>query len=983
LSFRFKRLPPAPPPPPLSHTHSPQDCITAHGPDAHFIAREFYGTASVVKTAGGLPAVALTRPTYEAAVRALLLDRGTHRVQTYEPVPGGGTGGTAWRKVKEGSPGRPGGYEADLYRNADAPDAPPLLAVSLSSGAAAGDRRVGFALVDASRRELAATEFGDDDGYGALEAAAAAAGVREAVVQVDLGAGKGGDAAAAAAATPAAAAAGADAARARAALERAGALVTDAPRAAFLTKELEADLGRLLRSRSVEQHRDVLDRPLAAAALAGALALAEATADAGGLGRWGLRLHDTGAALRLDAAALAALGVVPERGGAGAAFAAPAGAAQAGGAATSLTALLNVGRTPMGRRAGAAWLRAPLVDLAAIRARHDVVEALMTDGGLRAALREGLLRGLPDLERLARKLERRTATLADLCSLYSAAARLEPLVAALKAYDPAGGPPGAEAHATLLASWFADPLARAADPGHLGKFEDLIEAALDLDRVPDEYLVAAAYDAGLQSLRADKEAAEAGVVAAAEAAAAELGLALDKTVKLEWFKPGGVGGGGGSASGARVRCLRLTATEERRVRTKLGGPAYTLLETRKDGTKFTCRPLRLAADGLAVADAAYARRQAALADQVVAVASTFCDVWAHVGRLVGELDALAGFAAAGAAAPLPYVRPTMAPAEGGVFELSGLRHPVVEALAGVDFVPNDCVLVKKGSPDGDAAASTTHPDAAWFAVVTGPNMGGKSTFIRSAGLAVVMAQAGCFVPATSATIPVRDAVFARVGAGDCQARGVSTFMAEMLETASILRGASAASLVIVDELGRGTSTYDGFGLAWAISEHLMAGIGCPTLFATHFHELTALDGPGGVANWHVETAVESGEGAGGGSAKKRLTMLYRVAPGPCDQSFGIHVAEVAGFPPAVVEAARVRAAALEDFSGGGGGGQPAAKKARVGEEEDEVAARARAFLTALAGLEGEGEAALAGAQALVEGLAADAASNPALRALVA
>jgi len=916
--------------------------------------------------------VALSRPTYEAAVRALLLERGSHRVQTFEAVSGGGSGGAAWRKAKEGSPGRPGPYEADLYKNADAPDAPPLLAVSLSSGGASGDRRVGFALVDSSRRELAATEFGDDDGYGALEAAAAAAGVREAVVQVDPGAGKHADAAAAPAA---AAAAGADAARARAALERAGALVTDAPRAAFGTKELEADLGRLLRSRSVEQHRDVLDRPLAASALAGALSLAEATADAGGLGRWGLRLHDTGAALRLDAAALAALGITPERVGSGGGFGGGASPhAAPGAAATSLTALLNIGRTPMGRRLGAAWLRAPLVDLAAIRARHDVVEALTVDGGLRSALRDGLLRGLPDLERLARKLERRTASLADLCSLYSAASRLGPLCAALRSYDAAGGPAGADAHATVLASWFADPLSRAADPGHLGKFEDLIEAALDLDRVPDEYLVSAAYDAGLQSLRADKEAAEGGVTAAAAAAAADLGLVLDKTVKLEWFKPGG--------SGARVRCLRLTATEERRIRSKLSSPGYSLLETRKDGTKFTARSLRAAADALAAADTAYARRQAALADQVVAVAATFCDVWAHVGKLVGELDALAAFAAAGAAAPLPYVRPTMTPPDGGVLALRSLRHPVVEALAGVDFVPNDAVLAKHGSPDGDGAVRTTDPDAAWFAVVTGPNMGGKSTFIRSAGLAVVMAQAGCFVPADGATIPVRDAVFARVGAGDCQARGVSTFMAEMLETASILRGATSASLVIVDELGRGTSTYDGFGLAWAISEHLMAGVGCPTLFATHFHELTALDGPGGVANWHVEAAVE---GTAGDAARKRLTMLYRVAPGPCDQSFGIHVAEVAGFPACVVAAARARAAALEDFSAPGGKGcPPPAKKARAGGEEDSpVAARARAFLSGLAGLEGDGVAALEQAALLVAGLEKDAAADPALRGLVA
>lgn len=177
------------------HKQTKQDCVTAHGPDALFIAREFYGTASVLKQVGGLPAVALTRAAYASAVRALLLDRGTHRVQLYEPVAGGGGPGStpAWRKAKEGSPGRPGGFEAELYRNADAPDAPPLLAVALSApgagagATATGGRRVGFALVDAARRELAATEFGDDDAFGALEAAAAAAGVREAVLQVGPG----------------------------------------------------------------------------------------------------------------------------------------------------------------------------------------------------------------------------------------------------------------------------------------------------------------------------------------------------------------------------------------------------------------------------------------------------------------------------------------------------------------------------------------------------------------------------------------------------------------------------------------------------------------------------------------------------------------------------------------------------------------------------------------------------------------------------
>jgi DNA mismatch repair protein MutS len=259
---------------------------------------------------------------------------------------------------------------------------------------------------------------------------------------------------------------------------------------------------------------------------------------------------------------------------------------------------------------------------------------------------------------------------------------------------------------------------------------------------------------------------------------------------------------------------------------------------------------------------------------------------------IASLDVLSTLAQV--AIRLEYVRPEVH--TGFDLEIRAGRHPVVETMMPrEEFIPNDLVL----------------DDGGYIVVLTGPNMAGKSTVLRQIGLIQLLAQVGSFVPADSARLPVADRIFTRVGASDNLARGQSTFMVEMSETAAIVHGASDRSLVLLDEIGRGTSTYDGVSIAWAVTEHIHEHIGAKTVFATHYHELTQLgDLLDGVKNMNVSVREVGDE----------IVFLRRLADGGADRSYGIQVARLAGLPNGIVARARELLSELEGTHTGGGEG---------------------------------------------------------------
>lgn len=836
---------------------------TVHGQDALLAARELFRTHAVVKMLGGgsnkVESVVLSRLNFESFMRDLLLVK-HYRVEVYKSRS---STKNDWELDYRASPGNLSQLEEVLFgANSDCTVTTGVMAVKVAPDG--NQKVVGIGYVDVATQEVRLAEFNDTEAFSNLEALVVQLSPRECLLPA-------GDQ-------------GPTAARLKQVMSRNPLLVTERKRAEFNNKDLEQDLGRLLRKKkggaSASLAHPELGGPHASAALAAVIKYLELLNDESNFKQFTLAPYDLSHFMRLDAAAVRALHVEPVEGG-------REGAGVPAAKTHSLLGLLDKCRTSLGHRLMLQWLRQPLVDINKIEERLDLVEAMVSSVQLRHSLGEDHLKQIPDLSRLCRKLTRKEASLQDCYRFYRCVERLPDLCQAVAHYD--------GAHTSSLAAVFTTPLQEMISD--LAKFQEMIETTMDFEIAnKGEYVIKADFDNSLTELRETMDNLEEQIQGQLRRVSSDLCLDSGKSLKLE-------------ANSQLGHFFRITLKEEKVLRNNRN---YTIIDTNKTGVRFRNGALQDLNEQHLAAKEEYAEQQKTLVEEIIGIAAGYVEVIQKLGQVLAVLDCIHALASAAVSAPVPYVRPRLLPKGSGVLRLEGMRHPCLELQDEVSFIPNNCCL---------------EDESGRFHIITGPNMGGKSTFLRSAGVAVLMAQVGSFVACEKAEVSIVDSILARVGAGDNQQRGVSTFMAEMLETSTILRSATENSLILIDELGRGTSTYDGFGLAWALSEHIAKEIRSFTLFATHFHEVTALAKEvDSVRNFHVTATTAHGT----------LTLLYLVRPGPCDRSFGIHVAELANFPATAIEFAKKKASEMEDdFGDVEDDSEEAVKKRKLQKEEGE------------------------------------------------
>lgn len=856
--------------------HNNKDYFTAIGEDAEFIADAIFKTQSVIKhnQANNNKYVTIAPQVFLNNVLKLCLIENTFKVEIYDHK--------TFNLIAMGTPGNlesiSNEYSVDLENMMPDASAPVTAAVKFQQSG--NSKKVGVCLISLSNASIKVSEFEDNDLFSNLESLFIQLGVKEVILPSNYDP-EGKDSG--------------DVVKLFQTLDKVGVVMSTIKSSFFTHKDIEQDLVKILSKEDTNVELilgskgiNSSDYQLSFAclnALTNYLELLSEDSETGEIKTFSIDKYNLDAYMRLDSSTLNALNIFPLK------QANSLNMNVKSNQVSSIFELLNKCKTSSGSRLLSQWLKQPLTDLEKITERQDLVQKLMDDTNLRVFIDNEFLSQVPDIKRLLKRITTNlkksgndNKKLEDVVRLYQMFLSIPNIIEILRLSADEEN----DYLKNLMTSNWLDPINLCY--GKLKQFQGLVETAIDLSPLSSnnvvtdlttDFNVNPDFEESLKDVSHRLQEKERAIKQQQEIVADDLNIEIDKKLKLENHQ-------------IHNWCFRVTRNDS----VVLRGTDYKELQTVKAGVFFTNKELSALSKEHASILQEYNNKQKEIIHEILLVTLTFESIFLQLSMVLSEIDVILAFTNTSILSSTQYVKPTLLPLSKEVgdedfvkrqIDLSHSRHPILEVQDDLNFIPNDVKLSNKDKN---------------FAIITGPNMGGKSTYIRQLGVIALMSQIGCFVPSDEpATLPIFDSILSRVGAGDSQLKGLSTFMIEMLETSSILSNATHNSLIIIDELGRGTSTYDGFGLACSILEHIISSINCFTVFATHFHELTELTNKySQIQNLQVKALIDNNDD---------LTLIYKVEPGISSKSFGINVAELVKFPQKIINMAKRKASELQ------------------------------------------------------------------------
>ncbi|CAH6721808.1 DNA mismatch repair protein Msh2p [[Candida] jaroonii] len=853
--------------------HNNKDYFTALDEDADLIADNIYKTQSVIKYNQNKKNryVTISPQVFLNNALKFCLIENTFKVEIYDKN---------FNLIVMGSPGNLENlsqhYNVDLENMFVDGSSPITAAIKFTSQG--NNKKVGICLINLSNNLIQVSEFEDNEIFSNLESLLIQLGVKEVLLPSNY--------------DPEAKEMS-DVNKLCQILDKIGIIVSSLKSSVFTASNIEQDLIKLL-SKDEDNLELILgskgidsnDYQLSFAccnALITYLSLLNEDIESNEIKHFTIEKYDLMNYMKLDSSTLNALNIFPNK---------QSNLNIKNNQVSSIFELLNKCKTTNGSRLLSQWLKQPLTRLNLIEERQTLVEKLINDTSLRLFLIEEVLAFIPDIKRLLKKINnniKKTGNdnkkLEDVIRLYQLFLLLPKLIEMLQMAINESKDDNPEL-SDLINKYWLEPINDNYEK--LTKFQGLVETAIDLsplnsNDLTSDFNINPDFENSLTDINNQLISKEQEIKNQHIMVAEDLGIDIEKKLKLEKHQ-------------IHNWCFRVTRNDSGVLR----NTSYRELQTVKAGVFFTNSELtQLSREHQQILDE-YNLRQREIIQEILLVTLTFESIFTGLSISLCHLDVIQSFAQVSILSSIQYTKPQLLPLaetskdkefDERVINLVNSRHPILEVQDDLNFIPNDVSMNNENSN---------------FSIITGPNMGGKSTFIRQIGVIALMAQIGCFVPADEgAILPIFDSILSRVGAGDSQLKGLSTFMIEMLETSSILSNSTHNSLIIIDELGRGTSTYDGFGLAYSISEYIVKEKKCFTVFATHFHELTELSKKHAtIKNLQVKALIENNDD---------LTLIYKVEEGISSKSFGINVAELVKFPEKIINMAKRKASELNDL----------------------------------------------------------------------